>query len=163
MPATEAFRAAIAAGDLRVDSDGQIWRLTSKWNGNRVIRATPVRAEKRMKSGYLAVHLWWEGIQYLVWAHRLVWTLLYGEIPPTMDINHIDGNKANNHPRNLELATRSENLLHALRTGLRKTTDVPRDIAPRAKELHRMGLSFHQIAERLGVSQTTAFRAVRNR
>lgn len=36
-----------------------------------------------------------------------------------LDVNHIDGVKANNDLANLEWATRSENCLHAYRTGLR--------------------------------------------
>lgn len=43
-----------------------------------------------------------------VYAHRIVWALIYGEWPET-DIDHIDGNPANNRITNLRLATISQN------------------------------------------------------
>jgi hypothetical protein len=45
-----------------------------------------------------------------VWlAHRVIWEAFNGEIPDGFQINHIDGNKANNRIENLRAATKEEN------------------------------------------------------
>lgn len=58
-----------------------------------------------------------KGVHYLV-------CIAFNGPPPNdgkkYEVNHIDGNKHNNVPNNLEWTTRSENTLHALKTGLRK-------------------------------------------
>lgn len=50
--------------------------------------------------------------------HRLVWISFNGKIPNGKEINHINGIKHDNRLCNLELATRKENIQHAIRTGL---------------------------------------------
>jgi hypothetical protein len=42
-------------------------------------------------------------------AHRLIWIMLHGPIPKGKEIDHIDGNRANNRLKNLRLVTRAEN------------------------------------------------------
>lgn len=47
----------------------------------------------------------------LYYLHRLAWAMTYGAWPPKgMDLDHIDGDKANNRITNLRLATRSQNM-----------------------------------------------------
>lgn len=51
--------------------------------------------------------------------HRLVAEHFIGSPNATQtDVNHIDGNKQNNSASNLEWCTRSENMKHAIKTGL---------------------------------------------
>lgn len=55
-----------------------------------------------------------------IYVHRAVCSAFFGD-RSGMDVNHRNGNRHDNHIRNLEWCTRSENVLHAQRTGLRKT------------------------------------------
>lgn len=55
----------------------------------------------------------------IISAHRLIWEAVNGPIPDSREINHINGVKSDNRISNLELSTRSENIRHAYRTGLK--------------------------------------------
>jgi hypothetical protein len=55
--------------------------------------------------GYLEVHI--DGKNYRV--HRIVYYMHHGHIDDTMQIDHIDGNRANNRIENLRLVTNSQN------------------------------------------------------
>jgi len=66
-------------------------------------------------SGYLVVTI--KKRSKLV--HRLVAEAFMGECPKGLEVNHKDGNKANNQISNLEYITRSQNQSHAIQMGLR--------------------------------------------
>ena len=53
--------------------------------------------------------------------HRIVMAAFVGICPEGYQVNHIDGNKGNNHISNLEYVTSKENVLHAYKNGLRKS------------------------------------------
>lgn len=52
-------------------------------------------------------------------VHRLVANAFISNPENKKTVNHKDGNKQNNSARNLEWATQSENLIHAVKTGLK--------------------------------------------
>lgn len=66
-------------------------------------------------------------------AHRLVWTAFRGEIPLTMDIDHIDSDPSNNRLDNLQLLPHRENC-QKKRGGRRKRGECTRRNQPKAKQ-----------------------------
>jgi hypothetical protein len=91
--------------------------------------------------------------------HRLVWYAAHGEIPNGMELNHQDGDKANNRAENLELVTSTRNHEHAREEGLWEPKRGFR--SHRAKladeqvaEIRASRQKHRELAERYGVSQS---------
>jgi hypothetical protein len=69
------------------------------------------------KDGYVKVRLGSKGGRHSV--HALVFESFCGSIPCGKECNHIDGDKTNNRPENLEYITNYENHQHAKKVGLK--------------------------------------------
>lgn len=90
------------------------------------IRSLNYRNSKQIKNlsktiagrGYLRVKITINGIGKNYSVHRLVIQTFLGE-NDKLEVNHKDGNKLNNNINNLEYCTRSENMLHAYKNGLK--------------------------------------------
>lgn len=114
---------AVLNGELEIDNEGCIWRIAGRHGTGigttKVVPCKPRRSESIMGK-YLAVSVMVEGIRYQAQAHRLVFKHFNGSIPEGLTVNHKNGNKHDNRPENLELATQSEQMLHCchvLKTG----------------------------------------------
>jgi len=60
--------------------------------------------------GYRYLTLGKDGKTHSLVAHRIIWLLVYGEVPPKgMVIDHIDGNPDNNRLNNLRVVPYNEN------------------------------------------------------
>lgn len=87
----------------RIDEFGNIYKL----KGNETLKISVD------KSGYYR----WSFLHYKTrkafnyLVHRLVYEAFVGPIPEGMTIDHIDGNKLNNHYSNLQLLSREENTI----------------------------------------------------
>jgi hypothetical protein len=111
---------AITSKELEVDDQGRVWRVMKRtydrWTkGVKTTRCKRVRAESVNTAGYLQVRVMRDSKRIYAAAHRLVWLHFKGEIPLGMTVNHKNGNKADNRMENLELATMSEQRIHAIR------------------------------------------------
>lgn len=109
-------------GRYEVFEDGTVWSKERKAK-NQYSNKQQLKPSKG-KHGYLEVRLY-DGIKYHVWlVHRLIASHFISNIANKRTVNHIDGNKLNNHVLNLEWNTDSENQKHAISMGLSKPTKV---------------------------------------
>lgn len=72
------------------------------------------------KKGYKRVGLSINGKLLTKKLHRLVAECFISNFCDKPQVNHIDGNKANNYITNLEWVTNRENQIHAIENGLTK-------------------------------------------
>ena len=113
----------VESGELEVDDQGRVWRVAMRcgcrWHGTKVIKVERRRAEHDPGvNKYLQVRAVIDGKREYAGAARLVWQHFFGEIPDGMILNHLNGNKRDNRPSNLEVTTYSNNQKHAFATGL---------------------------------------------
>lgn len=109
---------ALARRVYHVDQDGNIWKRVNAKDGPSVRMVKP---STHKPTGRIYFTCTFDGITKSVLVNRVVALALLPNPHNYPDVNHIDGNKANNHPSNLEWASRSENEKHAFRTGLKAT------------------------------------------
>ena len=127
------------------------WKPIQEFNGEyEVSNLGRVRSMKRyygvvgrimpqtiQRTGYYAVTFHMNNKAYCRKVHRLV-IEAFTQNPDSLPcINHIDGNKLNNHIDNLEWCTYQQNMQHAVRTGLTHphqwTDDERKQISERNK------------------------------
>lgn len=123
--ANEAWRPVVGyEGLYEVSSKGRVKRLARV--AERKGTQGDLSVAERMLSlpvtpkGYLRVQLANGDSHKNYMVHRLVATAFLDNPEAKPEVNHIDGDKANNAVANLEWTTSSENQLHAYETGLKE-------------------------------------------
>jgi len=122
------------------------------------------KTQKRLKpqnngNGYLKVSMRIDGREVQRYVHRLVGEAFLSKT--SIQINHKDGNKSNNHIDNLEWVTNSENQIHAHKTGLKKNGNqlwngkFTKDQVEEMKVLRKNGMKYYKIAELFNTTKGT--------
>lgn len=89
-------------------------------DNGKVYNLKGVEIKQRLNAdGYPVVTLGKKSNRRSIGVHRIIATLFVENPGNKLEVNHIDGNKQNNDASNLEWVTRSEQMLHAHRTGLK--------------------------------------------
>lgn len=128
------------------ESTRENWRQVKGWNSYFVSDSGFVKSYKKNKlngrlltihnhkDGYLTVDLSIGRKAYQKFVHRLVAEAFIPNPNNKKQVNHIDGDKRNNHVSNLEWSTRSENMRHAVRIGLKKPLKGSKNPAAKLSE-----------------------------
>lgn len=155
-------------GIYQVSNTGRVVSLSRPsvmHNGGIKILPERLMTAKVNRGGYQVVHLRTGGNLYPT-VHKLVAQAFLDNPDGKPTVNHIDGNKLNNHVDNLEWATHSEQMIHAISTGLYVQPDIskytkrgeshpnsklnPADIES-IKLLRASGKTLKSIAEEFGI------------
>ena len=116
-------------GLYEVSNTGRVRSLERKVRSGkgcptRTLRGAVMRPQ--VSRGYVRLMLCKDGKRKWHSVHRLVAMAFLPNPEELAVINHLDGNKGNNHIGNLQWCTPSENALHAFRTGLSVATEHSR-------------------------------------
>ena len=160
---TEEWKDVVGFEELFQVSD--LGRIFSK-RSNRLLK------QHRAKSGYMQIATKIKGVGKCFKVHREV-AKAFLEEPKgcsleysksncygVADVNHIDGDKSNNHKSNLEWASRSENITHYYKEIATEESNISRskklsvmtDDGVRAiRKMYATGLSERSVAAKLGI------------
>lgn len=142
----------------------EIWRECKEFPSYEVSSEGKIRSKSHKKNlkpwpsnGYMYVSISLKKTRITKLVHRLV-AKEFVDGNHSLEVNHKDGNKSNNHPSNLEWVTVRENKLHAYRTGLmpkRRTRIITYEMGNLLWLLRFSGLSDTKIGKEIGLSQTS--------
>lgn len=98
-------------GIYKVSESGDVVSLKREWGFGSRREEKPRKVT--IKKGYASVGLSKESVIKHILLHRVVASAFIPNPNNYPQINHIDGNKLNNHYKNLEWCDRSHNQVHA--------------------------------------------------
>lgn len=161
-PREQLFFKLVAEGYYSIDEEGNIWIEKPRYPIKRFTRRIKCT---EMMNGYIRVRCFYGGKCNVLLHHRIMYIHHHGDIPDGLQINHIDGDRANNRISNLEAVTPRENVLHAFNVTRTNTSygENNRRAKLSRKEVVRIcwmrwreKAKYREIAEKFGISQKHA-------
>lgn len=99
-----------------------VFRICQRNDGVSIAKPEQLRKTSINKCGYLEIILTKDGVSKTISVHRIMADVFVPNPNNLPEVNHIDGNKLNCYPSNLEWVTRKYNMNHAVTNGLRVYT-----------------------------------------
>jgi hypothetical protein len=91
--------------------------------------------------------------------HRVIYRKFHGPLREDYAVNHIDGDKRNNTPPNLELITHSENMLHCWRVlghiPMKPRSKINQETAEKIRREYACGSSNRELRYKYGLAKAT--------
>ncbi|MBC1286901.1 HNH endonuclease [Listeria booriae] len=132
---------------------------------NGFLRKSKVLGQSLRGKGYPCVGLLVNGKQTRYSVHRLVAQTFIPNPDDKREVNHIDGNKMNNHASNLEWVTPQENVQHSFAIGLNKSPNRAGERNGQARlsdeevlEIRESQKSAKQLSKEYSVSESCIFK-----
>lgn len=116
------------------------------------------------KKGYQFVRMYVDGIAKTYLVHRVIAEVHIPSMVGKYEVNHKDGNKANNAVWNLEWVTAKENVKHAVDTGLvKRGSDRPNaklsdEKVLKMRSLREQGMNYYELGRLFDMSYQSAHR-----
>lgn len=105
----------------RINKNGEVFSLT--------YTDYSILLKQRIdRAGYLTVRMSNEGMTHTNYVHRLIAQTFIPAQGGKNEVNHLNGNKLDIRPENLEWSTHSENILHAYRNNLISTDAISKKV-----------------------------------
>lgn len=145
--------------------------IFNKGNGSICKQKGKLLKPNITKFGYAYVGFFKSGEKKIksVYIHKLVAKHFCDGYKVGLEVNHIDGIRNNNHYKNLEWVTRSENIRDSYKRNGSRYGELGSNSKLNNKDigviasLYDFGVSQHIIAEAFGVSQATISNLIKNK
>lgn len=137
-------------GYYQISNNGDVRSVERQVNANKnggikILKSITIK-QTIANHGYYVVNLRKHGLNKVITVHRLVATHFIDNNEKKVTVNHIDGDKTNNHVTNLEWATYGENNIHALKNQLRK---------PRGRKVLQYDINLNLICSYISVTEAS--------